>query len=75
MSAAAQKQLSDATTTIKKSEMELKHNEKILNDKQGKKRTSDASYTRDKQQQEQLEQKLVHVKVSSVVDRAVIRRA
>lgn len=38
--------------------MELKHNTKLLNDKQSNKRTSDASYLRDKQNHETLERKL-----------------
>lgn len=37
--------------------MELNHNKKILNEKQGKKRNSDASYLRDKQQEETLTKK------------------
>ena len=45
--------------------MELKHTTKILNDKQGNKRTSDASYLRDKKNQENLETKLQQAKVIS----------
>lgn len=37
--------------------MELNHNKKLLNEKQGKKRNSDASYLRDKQQEETLTKK------------------
>lgn len=43
--------------------MELNHNKKMLDEKQGKKRSSDASYLRDKQQQENLEQRLAQATV------------
>lgn len=42
--------------------MELKHNTKLLNEKQSSKRTSDASYLRDKQNHETLERKLEQAK-------------
>lgn len=46
--------------------MELKHTTKTLNDKQGNKRTSDASYLKDKQNHENLEVKLRQAKVTSI---------
>ncbi|XP_060660855.1 structural maintenance of chromosomes protein 2 [Drosophila nasuta] len=52
---AAKQQLSEAQTTIKTSEMELRHTRTLLNQKQGETQTNDAAYTKDKSLQDQLE--------------------
>ncbi|KAH8393307.1 hypothetical protein KR215_003892 [Drosophila sulfurigaster] len=52
---AAKQHLSEAQTTIKTSEMELRHTRTLLNQKQGETQTNDAAYTKDKSLQDQLE--------------------
>ncbi|EDW61270.1 structural maintenance of chromosomes protein 2 [Drosophila virilis] len=52
---AAKQQLSEAQTTIKTSEMELRHTRSLLNQKQGETQTNDAAYIKDKRLHDQLE--------------------
>ncbi|KAH8296937.1 hypothetical protein KR044_001157 [Drosophila immigrans] len=51
----AKQHLSEAQTTIKTSEMELRHTRSLLNQKQSETQTNDAAYTKDKSLQNQLE--------------------
>ncbi|BFG03811.1 structural maintenance of chromosomes protein 2 [Drosophila madeirensis] len=50
----AKEQLSEAQTTIKTSEMELRHTRGLLKQKQGETQTNDAAYVKDKAQHDQL---------------------
>ena len=59
----AKKQLSEAKTTIKQCDMQLKHNTKMLNEKQNSRQTSDAAYTKDKQNHDNLEAKITQLTV------------
>lgn len=52
---AAKQQLSEAQTTIKTSEMELRHTRNLLNQKEGETQTNDAAYIKDKGHHDQLE--------------------
>lgn len=54
----AKTQVSEATTLIKQSEMQLKHTTKVLNQKQSSKTTSDSSYQKNKQNLEIAEAKI-----------------
>lgn len=54
----AKTRASEATLTIRQSEMQLKHTIKILNDKQNSKQTSDASYIKNKKDMEIVDAKI-----------------
>lgn len=60
---ATKTKLSEATTTIKKSEMDLKYTQKMLKEKENTRTTADASYQKSKQNLTNKEREVAGIKV------------
>lgn len=60
---ATKTKLSEATTTIKKSEMDLKYMTKVLQDKEKTQTKSDSSYQKNKQNLETKEKEIKNLEV------------
>ncbi len=61
----AKKQISEARTTIKTSEMDLKHSRDLLRKKQSERQNTDANYVKDKKNAESHEAEIKRLEVSS----------
>lgn len=59
--------MSEATTTIKKSEMDLKYTTKVLQDKESTQTKSDTSYQKNKQNLENKEREIKAIEVWTFV--------
>lgn len=62
-SLAAKKQISESVTTVKQSDMELKHATKQLNAKTGELKSNDAAYLRDKKSFDAIEAEIKKLEV------------
>lgn len=60
---AAKKQISESVTTVKQSEMELKHATKQLSAKAGELKSNDAAYLRDKKSFDAIEAEIKKLEV------------
>lgn len=63
-STATKTKLSEAKTTIKKCEMDLKYTQKVLQDKEKTQNKSDSSYQKNKQNLDQKEKEVKAIEVS-----------
>lgn len=59
----AKQQISEAQTTIKTSEMDLKHSSTLLRKKQSERQSTDASYVKDKKTAESHEAEIKRLEV------------
>lgn len=66
LSIATKTKLCEATTTIKKSEMDLKYMTKLLQDKEKTQLKSDSSYQKNKQNMDAKEKEIKTIEVSIV---------
>lgn len=68
---AAKKQISESVTTVKQSEMELKHATNQLKTKTGELKSNDAAYLRDKKSSDAIEAEIkkleVRLKVAEII--------
>lgn len=60
----AKQQISEAKTTIKTSEMDLKHSSTLLRKKQSERQNTDANYVKDKKNAESHEAEIKRLEVS-----------